>query len=123
MASHAIRTAVATLLVGMSIVPIALGATGEPKNQPPFTRPVATGSRIPTDAAPQQPSQTSGAGEAKNEPPFNRPVSAPVVVAGSSGFSWGDAGIGVLAGFGLAAVAAGGLTLAGSRRRPLRPSL
>jgi hypothetical protein len=75
---------------------------GEPKNQLPFTRPVASGSV----------SQTIGlAGEAKNDLPFTQPVDTPTIVVHSNGFDWGDAGIGVAAGIGLAAALAGGLLL------------
>ena len=82
-------------------VPVA-DVAGEPKNQPPFTRPVGGGSV----------SQSIGlAGEAKNDLPFTQPVATPTIVVHSDGFDWGDAGIGVGAGLGIAAALAGGLLL------------
>jgi hypothetical protein len=70
---------------------------GEPKNQLPFTRPVSESIGL--------------AGEAKNDLPFTQPVATPTIVVRSNGFDWGDAGIGVGAGLGIAAVLAGGLLL------------
>jgi hypothetical protein len=80
---------------------------GEPKNQWPFTRPVAE-----TELSQLAGLVPVGSGEAKNEQPFTQAVSAPTVLAHSSGFDWGDAGIGLAAGVGLAAIATGGLLLA-----------
>jgi hypothetical protein len=80
----------------------AQAGLGEPKNQLPFTRPVAGG---PV-------SESIGlAGEAKNDLPFTQPVATPTIVVHSNGFDWGDAGIGVGAGLGIAALLAGGLLL------------
>jgi hypothetical protein len=97
----------------------AAEAAGEPKNQLPFTRPVAG----PASAQAVQALGLSrlGTGEAKNELPFTQPVVAPTIVVHSNGFDWGDAGIGVAAGLGVAAVLAGGLLLTyrGSRGRKL----
>jgi len=96
---HSIRSIVVALMVA-SVFAASASAGGEPKNQWPFTRPVgdrgtqaATPSRTTVDPVIQ--------GEPKNEPPFTRPVT--VVVKSGAGFSWTDAGIGVLAGLGIAA--------------------
>ena len=88
----------------------AVVAQGEPKNQLPFTRPVDTESG-------ETIAQTF-AGEAKNDLPFTQVVESPVV-GGSGSFDWGDAGIGVGAGLGIAAIVAGGflLTYRGQRGR------
>jgi hypothetical protein len=80
---------------------------GEPKNQRPFTRPVSGGpyaesARIAGPAS---------VGEAKNDLPFTQVVQVPVVGGSDGGFDWGDAGIGVGAGLGIAALVAGGLLL------------
>jgi hypothetical protein len=129
--TNTIRVATAALIVAGSLSPVALAGgepkndwpftkavhvradrttaqaqvadvAGEPKNQLPFTRPVAGG---PV-------SESIGlAGEAKNDLPFTQPVSAPTIVVRSNGFEWGDAGIGVGAGLGIAAILAGGLLL------------
>jgi hypothetical protein len=84
---------------------------GELKNQLPFTRPVAGGSAAVTVG------QTLG-GEAKNDLPFTQVIASPT---GSGGFDWGDAGIGLAAGVGIAAILAGGvlLTYRGSRGRKI----
>jgi hypothetical protein len=89
---------------------------GEPKNQWPFTRPVGEAERSQAAVL-----SLAGSGEAKNEQPFTQPVSTPTVLAHSSGFDWGDAGIGLAAGVGLAAIATGGLLLAyrGPRSRKI----
>ena len=87
---------------------------GEPKNEPPFTRPV--GNRTTQAAASTSPVQEPVIqGERKNEPPFTRP--ATVIVQSSGGFSWTDAGIGLMAGIGIAASGVGIITLA--RKSPL----
>ena len=75
-------------------------AAGEPKNQLPFTRPVSSVSAVE--------SSLTGLGEAKNDLPFTQAVSDGV---SSGGFDWGDAGIGVAAGVGIAAILAGGVLL------------
>ena len=81
----------------------AVVGQGESKNQLPFTRPVATGEggRI----------AQSVAGEAKNDLPFTQAVESPVTGGADGGFDWGDAGIGVAAGAGIAALIGGGLLL------------
>jgi len=81
----------------------AVVGQGESKNQLPFTRPVATGeaARI----------AQSVAGEAKNDLPFTQAVETPVTGGTDGGFDWGDAGIGVAAGVGIAALIGGGLLL------------
>jgi hypothetical protein len=86
-------------------------ALGEPKNQLPFTRPVSSVSAVE--------SSLTGLGEAKNDLPFTQAVSDGV--SSGNGFDWGDAGIGVAAGVGIAAILAGGvlLTYRGSRGRKI----
>lgn len=93
---------------------------GEPKNEWPFTRPIVGGTNAETTA--RAGFSGLGSGEAKNEQPFTQQVVAPTVLAHSSGaFDWGDAGIGLLAGLGVAALLAGGLLLAhrGPRSRKI----
>ena len=129
-----IRVATAALILTGALSPVALAA-GEPKNDWPFTRPV--GDRTPaqvqrsesqvivamgepknqwpfTRAAGDTTSglsvQAPAAGEPKNELPFAQPVVTPTT-SSPGGFDWGDAGIGVGAGLGLAALLAGGLVL------------
>ena len=86
-------------------------ALGEPKNQLPFTRPVSSVSAVE--------SSLTGLGEAKNDLPFTQAVSDGV--SSGNGFDWGDAGIGVAAGVGIAAILAGValLTYRGSRSRKI----
>jgi hypothetical protein len=131
------------LLVAVSAV-MAHGAlaAGEPKNDRPFTRPVAD--RVSQSASRLAPQHVSLAAEPKNEAPFNRHVivtyrqpsvrgesknmlpftaSAPVgsaVVDSGSGFNWTDALLGVVLGISLS-VAAAGATLFARRRVP-RPA-
>jgi hypothetical protein len=111
--ANTIRTTVAALLAVGTLAPAALSA-GEPKNEWPFTRPVAQRA-----TAQQRPSATidrSGYGEPKNELPFTRPVAAaPVVIRSSGGFDWGDAGIGAGATIGIAVAALGVVALRTSR--------
>jgi hypothetical protein len=83
---------------------------GEPKNEWPFTRPVG-GAAVAQGAQLATPSRL-GSGEAKNDLPFTQPVVTPTVVYRSGSFDWGDAGIGVAAGLGVAALLIGGLLLA-----------
>ena len=85
-------------------------ARGEPKNQLPFTRPVSGVSAVE--------SSLTGLGEAKDDLPFTQSVSDDVT---SGGFDWADAGVGVAAGVGLAAILVGGLILTyrGSRGRKI----
>lgn len=83
---------------------------GERKNEWPFTRPVG-GSAVSPVAWSADLSRV-GIGEAKNQQPFTQPVLEPsVLVSSSDGFDWGDAGIGVAAGLGFAAIVAGALLL------------
>ena len=93
----------------------AVVGLGEPKNQWPFTRPI--GDRAVSQAVRSTGLSRVGNGEAKNEQPFTQPVLAPTVIRSSGGFDWGDAGIGVAAGFGLAALLAGALLLTAHRGR------
>jgi hypothetical protein len=133
-----IRVAIAGLVVACGLAPLAFGAgepkndlpftrhvgverttalsqrpaqapavSGEPKNQRPFTRPASTDQLMRPAVA-----VATGAGEAKNEAPFNTPIVAPEGTAtGNDGFQWGDAGIGVATGFGLALALVGVLLL------------
>jgi hypothetical protein len=125
-----IRVATAALILAGALSPVAL-ASGEPKNEWPFTRPV--GDRTPAQVHVSQSAATRGAGEPKNQWPFTRPVAgvagftvagepknslpftqpvaSPTTIARPGGFDWGDAAIGVGAGLGLAALLAGGLVL------------
>ena len=64
------------------------------------------------------------AGTPKHAPPATRPVNQPatIVVRGSTGFSWADGAIGLVAGLGIAIVGAGALALRpqrGTRRTAL----
>jgi len=125
-----IRVATAALIVAGALSPVAL-AGGEPKNDWPFTTAVnVRGDRTTAEAqvadvagepknqlpftrpAGGSVSQAIGlAGEAKNDLPFTQPVATPTIVVHSNGFDWGDAGIGVAAGLGIASAVAGGLLL------------
>jgi hypothetical protein len=110
---HSIRSTFVVLL-GASALAASASAGGEPKNQWPFTRPV--GDRTTQAAASSSSVQEPVIqGEPKNEPPFTRP--ATVIVQSSGGFSWTDAGIGLMAGIGIAASGVGLITLA--RKSPL----
>jgi hypothetical protein len=134
--STSIRVATAAMIVAGALSPVAL-AGGEPKNELPFTRPV--GDRALTQVQPSS-AQVVGVGEPKNQPPFARPVAGasdgPTALglkawgerlqgearvyqqlrsgtarSSADGFNWSDAGIGVGAGLGIAALVAGGLVL------------
>jgi hypothetical protein len=137
--STSIRVATAAMIVAGALSPVAL-AGGEPKNELPFTRPV--GDRALTQVQPSGAQVGVGepknqlpftrpvteasdgiaqslAGEAKNDLPFTQVVESPVVGGSDGGFDWGDAGIGVGAGFGIAALVAGGLLLTYPRGRKI----
>jgi hypothetical protein len=93
---------------------------GEPKNERPFTRPIVAGANAETASRATFSSLVSG--EPKNDQPFTQQAIAPtVLVRSSGGFDWADAGIGLAAGVGLAAVVTGGLLLAyrGPRSRKI----
>jgi hypothetical protein len=92
-------------------------AAGEPKNEWPFTR--RADDRSTSQVVQGAAAAGTGSGEAKNEAPFNLPVVDPVGT-GSGGFQWGDAGIGVAAGFGLALGLAGVLLLVSHRLPRIR---
>ena len=87
-----IRIGTAALIVAGALSPVAL-AGGEPKNEWPFTRAVADRSL----------SQVQVTG--------TQAVESPVTGGADGGFDWGDAGIGVAAGAGIAALIGGGLLL------------
>lgn len=79
--SKTLRVAAASFAAATVVAP-GIRAAGEPKNMPPFTRPVVHSVN------------SNLTGEAKNEAPFTAPVPAsPIVVAGN-GFDWADAAIG-----------------------------
>jgi hypothetical protein len=108
------RITIVSLASTAVFVPSAL-AGGEPKNETPFTRPVAPRS---AQAATQptvrreQPIQ----GEAKNQLPFTRPATVVVAKTGESGFDWTAGGLGAIAGVGIALTGAGAVLVA--RRSP-----
>jgi hypothetical protein len=117
MHTQILRTTTVGILLTMVLAQAAL-AGGEPKNELPFARPVASRTLEAATHAAQLPSPVIQ-GEPKNEWPFTRPVTQPqsIVVKSSSGFSWTDAAIGLIAGLGVAIVAAGATGLV---RRPHR---
>jgi hypothetical protein len=84
-------------------------AGGEPKNEWPFTRPVAQRTQ---QAAQHTAAQADPViqGEPKNDLPFTRP--ATVVVVSGGGFSWTDGAIGGAAGLGVAIAGSGALLVA-----------
>ena len=87
---------------------------GEPKNQVPFTRAISSGTSASAHAVRLGPSI---AGEPKNDAPFVRSVSTtPVLVQTSDGFDWGDAGVGAIAVLILGCVILG--AVAAAHRRP-----
>jgi hypothetical protein len=113
--SKLLRTTIVSF-AGAAVVGQSAFAAGEPKNQWPFTRPVAT--RAAQAAAhPTARHEPAIQGEAKNELPFTRPASV-VVVANDSGtgFDWTAGGIGAAAGLGLALTGAGAVLV--TRKSP-----
>jgi hypothetical protein len=108
-----------------SVLAASAAAGGEPKNEWPFTRQVVART---TQAAtfPRPTVEPVIQGEPKNEPPFTRPVTtgaagtapATIVIRSSQGFSWADAAIGLAAGIGIAASAAGALSLTHKSPQP-----
>jgi hypothetical protein len=109
--TRTMRAVLATVTTVAAFAPTALA--GEPKNEAPFTRIIATTSQ-PTNVA----------GEPKNETPFTQPVPdvKAVVVREGDGFDWTAAALGAAAGIGGALAAAGGITLArNSHHRLARP--
>jgi hypothetical protein len=110
--STIIRTSVVAFAAAATFAQAAL-ASGEPKNEWPFTRPVAQRTQ---QAAQHTAAQADPViqGEPKNEPPFTRP--ATVVVVSGGGFSWTDGAIGGVAGLGVAIAGTGALLVA--RRSP-----
>jgi hypothetical protein len=124
MRTQILRTSAAGILLAAVFAQAAV-AGGEPKNELPFTRLVA--SRTPQAATHiARASSPLIQGEPKNEAPFTRPAAQPatIVVKASSGFSWTDAVIGLIAGLGLAIVVAGATGLVrGAHRGTLRTAL
>jgi len=74
--AHTTRIAIATAAAAAAIAPAAFAA-GEPKNEPPFTRPVIT-IRVTEQLARLGHVSSSRAnhGESKNQLPFTRRLSA-----------------------------------------------
>lgn len=110
------RTALATLTAAAVVAPVA-SASGEPKNEWPFTRPVAA--RVPaqaTSSVTPAPAPVIN-GEPKNEPPFTQSVAAPSLAIRSGGFEWADAGVGAAGAIGFVAIALGAAVLTSSNRR------
>ena len=108
---HTARTIRSTLITAgcAAILAGPAFAGGEPKNERPFTHQVntrATQAAATSTAKPAPPIS----GEAKNELPFTR-TAAGIVQSSGGGFSWPDAGIGLIAGIGLTATGAALLTL------------
>jgi hypothetical protein len=131
------RSAIAA--VTAAVLAQSAGASGEPKNESPFTRPIAT--RSAQTAALPRSATIDIRGEPKNEWPFTRPVGnsathgtvqavatqpviqgepkneapfvgpAPLVSSSSGDFNWTDGAIGGIAGIGIALTAAGVLTV------------
>jgi hypothetical protein len=89
---------------------------GEPKNEWPFTRPVAdrTTAQVNRSAA-TEPAVING--EPKNEPPFTQPVATRTIVIRSGGFDWGDAGVGAAGAIGVVSIVLGAAVVTSSNRR------
>jgi hypothetical protein len=113
--SKLLRTTIVSF-AGAAVVGQSALAAGEPKNQWPFTRTVATRA-AQAAARPTAQHQPAIQGEAKNELPFTRPANV-VVVANdtATGFDWTAGGIGAAAGLGVALTGAGALLV--TRRSP-----
>lgn len=107
---HTTRTIRSTLItVGCAAILAGPAfASGEPKNEWPFTRQVDVRATQASTHSTAKPAAMI-TGEPKNEPPFTRPTTA-IAQSGSS-FNWPDAGIGLVAGIALATTGAGLLTL------------
>ncbi len=116
------RHLIAAVATGTTLVVSAAPAFagGEPKNEPPFTRPASD--RAPAQIARLHANTQPPQGEPKNELPFTRPVEGSTVVVSSSagGFDWTDAAIGAAAGLGCGLSLAGGIALVrgGTRGMP-----
>ncbi len=106
--SRLVRTIVVSF-AGAAVLGQAAFAGGEPKNEPPFTRPATVRS---TQAA-AHPARHEPAiqGEAKNELPFTRPATV-VVSNGAAGFDWAAGGVGAAVGIGLALAGTGAVLVA-----------
>jgi hypothetical protein len=109
---HSIRLAAVALAAAAILAQSAL-AGGEPKNEWPFTRPVAE--RSP-QAAGHRATEPPIQGEPKSEAPFTRP--ATVVVSSAGGFDWTSGGIGAAGGLGAALAGAGAVLVARKSPRP-----
>jgi hypothetical protein len=111
MSARLLRVTAVGLAAAAILVQSAL-ASGEPKNEWPFTRPVTVPSSQ-TAASPVA-RRASIQGEPKNEAPFTRP--ATVVIASSRGFDWTSGAIGGAAGLGVAILGTGGFLLVAGRK-------
>ncbi len=124
MHTQILRTSAAGILL-TAVLAHAAVAAGEPKNEPPFTRQVAARtSQAATHTA--RASSPVIQGEPKNELPFTRTVAEPatIVVRGSTGFSWTDGAIGLIAGLGVAIAGVAATALArGAQRGTPRTAL
>ena len=112
--SRLLRTTIVSL-AGAAILGQSALAGGEPKNQWPFTRPVADRS-AQAAAHPAAHHEPAIQGEAKNELPFTRRATVVVSASDATGFDWTAGGIGAAAGIGLA-LAGTGVVLV-SRKSP-----
>jgi hypothetical protein len=86
-------------------------ATGEPKNEAPFTHVVQAPYTHVVTAPAMQFGSAPPTGESKSQLPFTRPVAATssttFVVRRSDGFDWADAAIGAVFALGASAAAVG----------------
>jgi hypothetical protein len=116
MTAKHLTTFLATAIVAASLSASAF-AGGEPKNEWPFTRPVAD--RAPAQVVQAKSAPTEIRGEPKNQPPFTTPVvqGTTIVATSGRGFSWLDGAIGAAAGVGLVFVGLGSVLLARTTRR------
>jgi hypothetical protein len=112
--SRLARTIIVSL-AGAAVLGQSAYASGEPKNQWPFTRPVATRT-IEAAAAANSRREPAIQGEAKNQLPFTRPATVVVAHDTTAGFDWTSGAIGTAAGLGLALAGTGAVLVA--RRSP-----
>jgi hypothetical protein len=98
-------------LAGAAVLGQSAYASGEPKNQWPFTRPVAARTTEGAAAATSR-HEPAIQGEAKNQRPFTRPATVVVAHDTTTGFDWTSGAIGTAAGFGLALAGSGAVLVA-----------
>ena len=103
MHTNVIARTTALVAVAAALLAQPALAGGEPKNELPFTRPVAT-HELQGTTRQTKTSDPVIQGEPKNELPFTRPVAEPatVVVQTAAGFDWTDGALGLVAGVGIA---------------------